>query len=323
VKSKNHLYGKAFFAGATALSLLFSCTQNLPASGTQSLQALEAPRQHTIEGNVNYHTIKTKFLSSGKRDLVVYLPPSYNSNPTQKYPVLYMQDGQNIFDQATGAFGKEWYIDEKVEYLIKKKVIREIIIVGVYNGLDKRIDEYTWNPMPGEGGGGGRSYGEFLTREVKPFIDKTYRTKSGRADTAVAGSSLGGLISFYLAARYPAVFSKIGAMSPSFWWNNGEAFQEVPALKDSFDFWLDCGSREGDNPDTMINYVNRMYSQLNGKFGPDHVYRYIQENAAHNEEAWATRIHGPLIQFFGTEPDPAKKSALIKRLMILEEWGKL
>lgn len=317
---------KTLLALGITFNILFACAQNLPvteANETKSLFQQLDTTQHTTVGNIKYHSINTKFLSSPKRDIIVYLPPSYQISATRKYPVLYMQDGQNIFDKATGAFGKEWYIDEKVEYLISKKVIQEIIIVGVYNGLDKRIDEYTWDPMPGEGGGQGKAYAEFLTKEVKPFIDKTYRTKSDRENTAVAGSSLGGLISFELARNYPDVFSRIGIMSPSLWWNNGEVLKEVPGLKGKFDFWLDCGSKEGDKPDTMVTYVNQMYRLLDDKFGSEHVFEFIQDNAQHNEEAWAERIHAPIIQFFGTEQNPAKKEALIKRLMILEEWGKL
>ncbi len=283
---------------------------------------LTASRGTTV-GDIRYHNLKTTFLKSGNRDIAVYLPPSYKSNSTQKYPVLYMHDGQNMFDQSTGAFGKEWYVDEKVEYLIKKKIINEIIIVGVYNGLDQRLNEYTWNAMTGEGGGQGKSYGEFLTKEVKVFIDKTYRTKSDRANTAVAGSSLGGLISFYLADNYPNVFSKIGIMSPSLWWNDGEALKEASNLKNNFDFWLDCGTQEGDTPSTMINYVNNMYGILSSKYGKSHVLQYVQPNAQHNEEAWATRIHAPIIEFFGTEKDPVKKEAMIDRLMNLDEWSKL
>jgi predicted alpha/beta superfamily hydrolase len=313
---------KTLLVLAISISLLSSCSQNTDFTPDTGIQALDS-RQHTTTGNIKYHSIKSKFLSTDPRDIIVYLPPSYNSKPGKTYPVLYMQDGQNIFDKATGAFGKEWYIDEKVEYLIQKKVIEEIIIVGVYNGLDKRLDEYTWNPRPGEGGGNGKAYGEFLTKEVKTFIDKTYRTKSDRDNTAVAGSSLGGLISFYLAENYSPVFAKIGIMSPSFWWNNGEALKEVSALKGKYDFWLDCGAKEGSDPSVMVTYLNRMYGLLANKFGSEHVLKYIQENAQHNEEAWAVRIHAPIIQFFGTEQNPAKKEALIKRLMVLEEWGKL
>ena len=169
---------KIIFSSLLSFTLLFGCSEDFTPSdinvlNTQVAATAQSINKGTAVGNISYHNLKTKFLRSGNRDVIVYLPPSYNSRTNQNYPVLYMHDGQNIFDKATGAFGKEWYIDEKVEYLIKKNVINEIIIVGIYNGLADRLDEYTWNPMQGEGGGKGKAYGEFLTKEVKPFIDKS------------------------------------------------------------------------------------------------------------------------------------------------------
>ncbi|MFN8674713.1 MAG: alpha/beta hydrolase-fold protein [Candidatus Sericytochromatia bacterium] len=275
-----------------------------------------------ITGIVEKKNVKSKFLKSGNRDLVVYLPPSYYQNTSKKYPVLYMHDGQNIFDASTAPFG-EWYVDEKVQYLIQKNIIDEIIVVGIYNGESERLNELTWNPMTGEGGGNGKKYGEFLTKEAKPFIDKTYRTKSDRDNTAVAGSSLGGLISFYLALNYQDTFSKVGIMSPSFWWNDGEAIKEVSKFNKNFDFWLDCGSNEGSDGSVMVGYVNGMYNALTNKFGKDKVLKYIQQGAGHNESAWAERIHSPIIDFFGKEKNFDNKTKLINRLMSYDEWAKL
>jgi predicted alpha/beta superfamily hydrolase len=277
----------------------------------------------TTTGNIKYHTLKTKLLKSNSRELVVYLPPSYTSSSTKKYPVFYMHDGQNIFDKATGAFGKEWYVDEKVEYLIQKNVIEEIIIVGVYNGLDQRINEYTYTPNSEHGGGNGKNYLDFLVKEVKPFIDKTYRTKSDRDNTAIGGSSLGGLISTYAAINYPNTFAKIASMSPSYWWNDGEAIRDSQNLKNNLTFWFDAGSREGSDPSVMVNFVNKMSSLAESKVGKENVLTYIDDDAGHNEEAWAERIHGPIIHFFGKEKNFNKKADLINRLMTLEEWSKI
>ncbi|MEK7432068.1 MAG: alpha/beta hydrolase-fold protein [Cyanobacteriota bacterium] len=276
----------------------------------------------SITGNTEKKNIKTKYLKSGNRDVIVYLPPSYNQNSNKKYPVFYMHDGQNLFDQNTAPFG-EWYVDEKAQYLIQKNVIDEIIIVGIYNGEAERLNELTWNSMQGEGGGQGKKYGDFLTKELKPFIDSTYRTKSDRENTSVGGSSLGGLISFYLAVNYQDTFSKVAIMSPSFWWNDGEALNEVPKLKNNFDFWLDCGSNEGSDGSVMVGYVNKMYDSLSSKYGKEHVLKYVQQGAVHNEQAWAERIHSPMIDFFGKDKNFNNKSKLINRLMSYDEWAKL
>jgi len=275
----------------------------------------------TTTGDIRYHTIKTDRLKSQKRDIVVYLPPSYNLNSQKRYPVLYMHDGQNIFDKYTSAFGKEWFVDEKVDFLIKKNVIEEIIVVGIYNGLSERINEYTWNKDPQYGGGEGKNYAEFIVNNLKPFIDKNYRTKADRENTALLGSSLGGLISFYLINNYKNYFGKAGFMSPSFWWNNKESTREKINFTNST-IWLDCGTREGTNYQSLIDNVNTVYNNIL-KVESNDVLKYIHEGAEHNEEAWATRVHGPLIHFFGKEKDKAKKFDLIKRLMILEEWGKI
>ncbi|GIW22164.1 MAG: hypothetical protein KatS3mg068_1171 [Candidatus Sericytochromatia bacterium] len=135
------------------------------------------------------------------------------------------------------------------------------------------------------------------------------------------GSSLGGLISFYIINNYSNYFGKAGFMSPSFWWNNKESLKE----KINFSYskiWLDGGTREGSNPQNMIDNINLIYDNIS-KVKSNDVLKYIHENAEHNEEAWATRVHGPLIHFFGKEKDNNKKFDLIKRLMKLEEWGNL
>lgn len=277
----------------------------------------------TTTGDIRYHTLNTKLLKSGNREIAVYLPPSYKKDSQKTYPVFYMHDGQNIFDKGTGAFAKEWYVDEKAEYLIQKGVINEVIIVGVYNGLGERINELTWSKNTEHGGGDGKKYCDFLAKEVKPFIDKTYRTKSDRANTAVGGSSLGGLISIYLTANYSNVFGNSAIMSPSIWWNEGESLKEIDKVKDKFKIWIDAGTEEDNDPPGMVGYADMLYKKLLPKEGKDNVMFYIDKGAGHNEEAWATRIHSPLIYFFGKEQNATKKEALIKRLMTLEEWSRL
>lgn len=147
----------------------------------------------------------------------LYLPPNY-TNSIKKFPVIYMHDGQNLFDDATSYIG-EWKIDETLNELFKKTG-KGFIVVGIENAGEQRINEYT--PFKNEkyGGGKGNIYIDFLINEVKPYIDKNYRTKTNAKNTAIIGSSLGGLISFYGGLKYPIVFGKIGALSTSFWFSD-------------------------------------------------------------------------------------------------------
>lgn len=144
------------------------------------------------------------------RRIWIYLPESYNK-PGKSFPVLYMQDGQNIFDAAT-SFAGEWGADEAMD-----SISRQWIIVGIDNGQQKRMNEFNLFDEERFGKGEGRAYLDFIVNDLKPFIDRNYRTKSTARFTAIAGSSMGGLISFYAGLLHPNVFGQIGVFSPSFW----------------------------------------------------------------------------------------------------------
>ena len=160
-----------------------------------------------ITGTVRYYRAMS---GSGimDRDVVVWLPPGYDENKNQRYPVLYMQDGENIFDPSTSSFGTEWRIDESCDSLIKIHAIRPLIVVGIYNTLD-RSKEYE----PGEKG---EAYMNFVVKKLKPFIDSSYRTLADAGHTITGGSSAGANISFMLAWEYNNVFSRTICMSPAF-----------------------------------------------------------------------------------------------------------
>lgn len=144
------------------------------------------------------------------RRIWLYLPPEYKWDE-KRYPVIYMHDGQNLFDEET-AFGEEWGIDETMNAMKKK-----CLIVGIDNGQDKRITEYNFYDNEQHGKGEGKQYVQFIVDTLKPYIDRTYRTLAGREHTFTAGSSLGGLISFYASMYYPEVFGGAGIFSPAFW----------------------------------------------------------------------------------------------------------
>lgn len=134
---------------------------------------------------------------NNRRDITLYLPPSYGENPAKRYPVLYMHDGQNLFDARTAFGGVEWQVDETLDRLIGQGTVRETIVVGINNTAD-RISEYTPTTDPQYGGGNANTYLDFVQQTLKPYIDTHYRAFSGAPDTLMTGSSLGGLLSCYM-----------------------------------------------------------------------------------------------------------------------------
>src|SRR5262249_36659149 len=155
------------------------------------------------------------------RDIIVYVPAEYDPASGRRYPVLYLQDGQNLFDPATAYVrDSDWRVDQTADKLIDEQVIEPLIIVGIYNTGERRIDEYTPTADASLGGGSAGLYGRMLVEEIKPFIEANYSTLTDPSNTAIGGSSLGGLVSLYLGFAYPDVFGKVAALSPSVWWNN-------------------------------------------------------------------------------------------------------
>lgn len=277
-----------------------------------ALQQHSLTSTSTLTGNFRTHSqMRSRFLQHS-RDILVYLPPDYEHNPGKRYPVLYMHDGNNLFDRRTAFGGNEWQVDERLEQLIRAQAIEPVIVVGIYNTAH-RMAEYTWEAAELDGqiqGGQGPQYGRFLVEELKPLIDKTYRTLPEREHTAVMGSSLGGLISFYLGLHYPQVFSKIGMLSPSIWWKERAVLQEVPKLSVHLKIWLDMGTREGQQPQVMLKDAQDMARALE-KQGFQHFKNlafHIAEGAGHNEQAWSERIEHPL-RFFYSSPHARLQSS--------------
>ena len=202
-----------------------------------------------------------------------------------------MHDGQNIMDPKTAFVGKDWRVDETVMRLIKQKKIKEIIVVAIYNTSD-RLDEYSWGEK-------GQNYLKFIVTELKPFIDSTYKTLPDKDNTAIVGSSMGGLISFYAAWHYPDVFSMAGCMSSSFYYNNDKSIRQVEEYngpKKHIKFYIDHGE------DGSLR-GQRMFVELSKKgyvIGHDIDYFYAP-GAAHNEKEWAARMERPLLFFFGNK----------------------
>lgn len=245
-----------------------------------------------ITGTVKYHR-GLQGAGIQDRDLVVWLPPGYEADSTRCYPVIYMHDGQNIFDPVTSSFGTDWSIDETVDDLIKKKSIEPVIVVGIYNTSD-RMKEYT----PGDKG---TAYMNFIVKTVKPLIDSTYRTKSDRRNTIVGGSSAGGIMSFMLVWEHGDVFSKAICMSPAFrnpgalgGWNYVTAVQQSNSRKKDVFFYIDNG---GVGLESQLQPgIDEMIAALKAKGyveGKDFVF--LHDSAAkHLEADWAKRFPSAL-----------------------------
>jgi predicted alpha/beta superfamily hydrolase len=267
-------------------------------------QVQPEPPKSTATGDIRIHEkFASKNLGNARR-LIVWLPPGYEQDTQKRYDVLYMHDGQNLFDAAT-SFAGEWKADETARLLIQQNKITPIIIVGIDNN-GRRIDEYTMTRDDRRGAGGkGAAYVKFVAEEVKPFIDKAYRTNGSAEHTGVAGSSLGGTISLELVRAYPTAFGKCAAMSPAAWWNDGEMLKRLELDGDApwakgKRIWVDVGTKEGeaDQHEKYLDGVKRIAAVLKHaglKEGGDYEARIIVD-AAHNEAAWAERF-GEVLTF--------------------------
>jgi len=244
------------------------------------------PRRGSIERLHAFHSE----VFGNEREVTVYLPPSYHDRQDVRYPVLYMQDGQNLFD-ADRAFvpGQHWRLGESADAAIAARQARSMIIVGVDNTGSSRIDEYT--PTRDEkrnAGGRAADYARFLIDELKPAIDAQFRTLPDRDNTAAGGSSLGGLVTLYLGLTHPDVFGALAVMSPSVWWDSRSILQTVDAYPAQTlpRIWLDIGGREGRE---ALEDARLLREHLTAKGWEEHLGYYEDRRADHSERAWAKR----------------------------------
>jgi predicted alpha/beta superfamily hydrolase len=246
-----------------------------------------------ITGMVNYiKNMEGKGIKP--RDIIVWLPPTYSTDTAKRYPVLYMHDGQNIFDPKTSSFGVDWQLDETADSLIKAGLIRELIIVGIYNTPDRSV-EYGDTPL-------GNKYMDFIITKLKPYIDKNFRTLPDRANTATGGSSLGALISFMLIWGHPEVFSQAACLSPAFHIadiNFVKVVDSYSGPKKPLRIYVDVGTVDLDSTlkpgsDEMVNELVKKGYKLDKD-----LYYFIDEGATHNESAWAKRNWRYLEFMFG------------------------
>lgn len=229
-----------------------------------------------------------------ERRIWVYLPPDYD-NSEDNYPVIYMHDGQNLFDTYT-AFAGEWEVDETLNALFDQGYFVPIV-VGIDNGGEERINEYTPWPNVQYGGGQGSLYIEFIVETLKPFIDENYRTLPGRESTAIWGSSLGGLISHYGVLKYQEVFSKAGIYSPSYWFSDLVwTFTADMGIQDELMLYQMTGSLEGG---TMVSNTWLMDELLtNLGLDDEGLSTSITEGGEHNEQLWREDFEAAYLWLF-------------------------
>lgn len=246
------------------------------------------------------------------RQLIIYLPPGYGADVNRRYPVLYMQDGQNLFDGTTSYVpGQYWHLKETADNLIREGAIEPVIIVGVYNAGEHRIKEYTPTADPNfKVGGQARLYGRMLTEELKPYIDRAYRTKPDREHTGIGGSSLGGLLSLYLGlVRHSDVFGRVIAMSPSLWWDQCWLLRNRDELMRGrkTKVWIDAGTSEGASTECNAEALRNALVELG--FTPDEEVKFMRaEGARHCEQDWAHRVHHGLRFMFAVHTEEESSS---------------
>jgi predicted alpha/beta superfamily hydrolase len=242
------------------------------------------------------------------RNVHVYLPPQYATEPDRRFPVFYLHDGQNLFDPHTSYLpGRTWHAGQAADRTNADGSAEPVILIGANNTGLRRMAEYTPTRDLRMGGGDGARYGRLLTEELKPFIDRTYRTKPEARATGVGGSSLGGLISLYLGLERPDVFSRIAVLSPSIWWDHRSilTFVQNARPKPALHIWLDIGTGEGARHVRDTELLNRMLIRDGWKMDVD-LKLLIVPGALHDEDAWAARFDQVLEFLFpsGAEPGP-------------------
>jgi predicted alpha/beta superfamily hydrolase len=251
---------------------------------------MENRRQAIRRGTLDRISGFVSKILGNARDITIYLPPGYEANET-RYPVLYMQDGQNLFvPEKAFIRGQHWRLAEAADAAIGQATARPMIIVGIDHAGPARIDEYT--PTGDESrnaGGKAHHYERMLIEELKPLVDAHYRTLDGVEHTAIGGSSLGGLVSLYIGLTRPHLFGSVAALSPSVWWQNRALLRIV----DAFDsprrpsIWLDVGGREGHD---VVRDARLLRDHLVAKgWGAGNLHYQEDRRGDHSERAWGRR----------------------------------
>ena len=264
------------------------------------------PRFTVAQGQYDRHYPSfTSAKLPSTRGLWVYLPPTYLENTESRFGVLYMHDGANLFDPSTAFGGNEWKVDETLNAGAEDGSIREVIVVGI-ESTAARIDELTPVPDPTYGGGKGDQYLSMTIDEIKPLVDKDFRTSTGREDTAIMGSSLGGLMSAYAGVVHADVFSLVGEMSPSTWWDGTVILGDVDTTKTRpmkpTRVYVDSGDAGASQDDVTNTTELAARYRAAGYVDDKTLLHVVQSGGQHNEVYWAQRLPAALHFLLGPRP---------------------
>jgi len=279
--------------------------QNNQSAGSAMLPGVL--RAQSATGDLRIHQFDSRIFRN-RRFLRVWLPPGYDKpeNAARRYPVLYLNDGQNLFEPATSFNGVEWQADETGDRLIREGIIPPIILVGIDNAGKERFREYmphrSLQPMMLRVNGS--RYPSFLAKEVMPFVQRHYRVASGPQNTGLGGSSLGALISLYTVSVSPGVIGRLLLESPSLWASNRQIIRQSRRVRRWPErVFLATGTAEAGRPDrdqSMVDDVRELAAMM-GRGGLDdrRLRLVIEEGATHHESAWARRFPQALSFLFG------------------------
>ena len=294
--------------GIVALDRPRSRLSTIQQAGPAHVDPGPFPQGHTLTGHFQILRDFASHLLGNTRHVFVYLPPGYGRDTRRRYPVLYMQDGQNLFDpNLSFIHGQDWKLDETAQSLIEAARIEPIIIVGIDHGGVSRAGEFTPTRDHRRGEGGRADlYGRMIAEELKPWIDRHYRTRAEPACTAIGGSSLGGLVSLYLGLTRPDVFGRLAVMSPSLWWDRRHVVGVARALtaKPPLRIWLDAGTEEGHGTLHNVRILKNVLLRHGWRLGED--LHYVETGGGrHSERDWGARAGAMLRALF--PPDPATR----------------
>ena len=283
---------------AFAAALAACTTPHAAAAGPAARASTAGPGVHVLQERLAMPGL------GRERTLRLYLPPSYERAPARRYPVIYMHDAQNLFDEATSSFGSEWGVDETLDAFARTRGF-EAIVVGIDHGGDERLHELAPWPNPKYGPAQGRAYLAFVVDVVKPYVDAHYRTLPDRANTTMVGSSLGALVTHDALLRYPQVFGKAAIFSPSYWFSD-EVYAQTQAHPWPADtrVYFYIGGREGDE---SVPDVERMMPLVTpAGAAAREVTLHIEPDAHHDERAWRAEFPRAVAWLFDVQALPGR-----------------